>query len=70
MNEEELTLAIYTPPFEAKRIHLSDGAVYDVRRPGSIAIGRRNSGIVVDGQIHMISNLHITRIEPLAAVAS
>ena len=69
MNEEELNLAIYTLPFEPKRIVLTDGATYDIKQPGSIAIGRRNSGVVVDGKIHMISNLHITRIEPLAVAS-
>ena len=69
MNEEELQLAIYTQPFEPKRLHLSDGRTIDIPRLGSIAIGRRTSGVVVDGRIHTIANIHITRIEPLITAA-
>lgn len=65
MNEEELELAIYAPPFEPKRIRLSNGETYEILRPGSIAIGRRTSGVVVDGLIHTIANLHIAQVEPL-----
>ena len=70
MNEDELRVAIVTDPFEPKRLHLSDGRAVDIPRPGTIAVGRRTSGVVVDGLIYTISNLHITRIEPLAAAAS
>ena len=69
MNEEELRIAVLTEPFEPKRLHLSDGRVVDVPRPGSIAVGKRTSGIVIDGMIHTIANLHITRVEPLQTVA-
>ncbi|MEX2170557.1 MAG: hypothetical protein WD851_14675 [Pirellulales bacterium] len=69
MNEEELRLAVLTEPFEPKRLHLSDGRTVDIPRMGSIAVGKRTSGVVIDGLIHQISNLHITRIEPLVPVA-
>jgi hypothetical protein len=69
MNEEELRLALLTEPFEPKRLHLSDGRTVDIPRAGSIAVGKRTSGIVIDGMIHQISNLHITRVEPLAVAA-
>ena len=68
MNEEELELAIYTPPFEPKRIRLTNGETYEIRRPGSIAIGKRTSGIVVNGMIHTVANIHIAQVEPLNAV--
>jgi hypothetical protein len=64
MNEEELELAIYTPPFEPKLIRLSNGETYEIRRPGAIAIGRRTCGVVVDGLIHTIANLHIAQVAP------
>ena len=67
MNEEELELAIYTPPFEPKLIRLTNGETYEIRRPGAIAIGRRTSWVVVDGMIHTIANLHIAHITPLKA---
>jgi hypothetical protein len=66
MNEEELNSAIYTPPFEPKRIRLTNGQAYDIRWPGSIAIGRRTCAVVVDGLIHMVANVHIAQVEPLA----
>jgi hypothetical protein len=70
MNEEELRIAVLTEPFEPRRLYLSDGREIDIPRPGTIAIGRRTSAVVVDGMIHTISNLHITRIEPLVKAAS
>ena len=70
MNEEELRVAVLAEPFEPKRLYLSDGREIDIPRPGTIAIGRRTSAIVVDGMIHTISNLHITRVEPLVKAAS
>ena len=70
MNEEELGIAVLTEPFEPKRLYLSDGQTIDIPRSGSIAIGRRTSAVVVDGYVHTISNLHITRIEPLVVAAS
>jgi hypothetical protein len=64
MNEEELRIAVVlTEPFEPKRLYLSDGRTIDVPRPGTIAIGRRTSAVVINGLVHTISNLHITRIE-------
>jgi hypothetical protein len=69
MNEEELCVAVLTDPFEPMRIHLSDGRTVDIPRPRTIAVGRRTSGVVIDGLIHTISNLHVTRIELLAAAS-
>jgi hypothetical protein len=70
MNEVELRIAVLSEPFEPKRVYLSDAREIDIPRPGTIAIGRRTSAIVVDGMIHSISNLHITRVEPLVKAAS
>jgi hypothetical protein len=70
MNEEELRIAVLAEPFEPKRIWLSDGRSVDIPRPGTIAVGKRTSGVVVDGMIHTITNLHITRVEPLVPAAS
>lgn len=70
MNEEEIRIAVLTEPFEPKRLYLSDGRTVDIPRSGSIAVGKRTSGVVIDGKIHTIANLHITRIEPLTAIAS
>jgi hypothetical protein len=70
MNEEEIRIAVLTEPFEPKRLHLSDGRTVDIPRPGSVAVGKRTLGVVIDGSIHTIANLHITRIEPLPTAAS
>jgi hypothetical protein len=70
MNEEELRIAVLTEPFEPKRLYLSDGTTVDIARPGTIAVGKRTSGVVVDGLIHTIVNMHITRVEPLVRAAS
>lgn len=70
MNEEELRIAVLTEPFEPKRLYLSDGREVEIPRSGSIAIGKRTSAVVVEGMIHTIANLHITRIEPLVTAAS
>jgi hypothetical protein len=65
MNEDELKLAIFTPPFEPKRIRLTNGQTYDIRHPGAIAIGHRACSVVVEGRIHMVANLHIAQVEPI-----
>jgi hypothetical protein len=70
MNEEELRIAVLTEPFEPKRIYLSDDRTVDIPRSGTIAVGKRTSGVVIDGIVHTISNLHITRVEPLVKAAS
>ena len=35
MNEEELKVAIYTPPFEPKRLRLTNGETYEIRWLGA-----------------------------------
>jgi hypothetical protein len=70
MNEDELRIAALTEPFEPKRIFLSDGRSIDIPRKGCIAVGKRTSGVVIEGLVHTISNLHITRIEPLVVAQS
>lgn len=69
MSEEELRLAVLTQPFEPVRIHLSNGATFDVKSPGAITIGRRTSGVVVGAGVQVIANMHITHVEPIATHA-
>lgn len=64
MDEEVLKLAIFTP-FEPKRLRLTNGQTHAIHHPGAIAIGRRSCGIVVDGLIHTVANIHIAQVEPL-----
>jgi hypothetical protein len=70
MNAEELQLAVFSKPFESVRIHLSDGTSLEVLRPGAITIGKRTSGVVVGSGIQVISNMHVTRVEPLVSAAA
>jgi hypothetical protein len=69
MDEEELRLAIYAGGFEPKRLRLTNGPIYDVRRPGSIAIGSVASTVVVEGRLHQVANVNIAAIGPLQVAA-
>lgn len=71
MDANELYQKVRDRPFEAFRIHVSDGTAYDVKHPEQIMIGRRSSHVGLgDGEgpfqrIAVVANIHITRIEPL-----
>ena len=72
MEPEELYAKVRHEPFEPFRLHVSDGKVYEIRHPEQIMIGRRSShvGIGANGEepfqrIATVSNVHITRLEPL-----
>ena len=71
MDADELYRKVREHPFEPFRIHVSDGKAYDVKHPEQIVVGRRSSHVGLgDGggpfqKIAVVSNIHITRIEPL-----
>ena len=71
MDAEELNHKVRERPFEPFRIHVSDGKAYEVKHPEQIMVGRRSSYVALgDGEgpfqkIAVVSNIHITRIEPL-----
>ncbi len=74
MEADELLNVIKRQPFEPVRIHVSDGAFYDVKHPDQVLISRRWVHIGVPGnnggvfqRIHIVAYLHITRIQPLEA---
>jgi len=68
VNEDELKKAIKAQqPFQPLRLHLSNGAAFEVRHPDAILIGSRTTAILVEGAIHLIANIHISHIEPLVA---
>jgi hypothetical protein len=69
MNEEELKTAVLTQPFEPVRIHLTNGAIFEVKSPGAITIGKRASGIVVGAGVQVISNLHVCHVEPMSTAS-
>ena len=72
MDPDELFALVKKHPFEPFRIHVSDGNRYDVKHPDQIVVGRRSChvGIAKNGEgpfqrIAIVSNIHITRLEPL-----
>ena len=71
MSQADIQSAVRTTqPFEPLNFTLSTGEVLTVRRPDGIMIGKTTCAINVDGQIHLIANLHITRIAPLTVSAA
>jgi len=71
MSEQDLRGVIKSKveEFVPVRLHLSNGTQYDIRFPEAIMIGRTASAVLVDGQINLIGNLHVNRVEPLVAAA-
>jgi hypothetical protein len=68
MNPDDLKQAIKAQqPFEPVRLHLSNGATFDITHPDAILISQRTSAILVAESIHLIANVHINQIAPLAA---
>ena len=67
MNEEELKKAIKSEPFVPVRIHMSNGATFDIPHPDAILVGPRTSAVLVGRAIQVLSNIHVNDIEPLAA---
>jgi hypothetical protein len=69
MNQEDLRRAIKeNQPFQPLRLHLSNGATFELTHPDAILIGPRTSGILVNEAIQIIANVHINQIEPLVTV--
>lgn len=72
MDPDELFAVVRKQPFEPFRIHVSDGDRYEIRHPDQIVVGRRSCHIGISGngegpfqRIAIVSNIHITRLEPL-----
>ena len=71
MDADELNRLVRARPFEAFRLHVSDGTAYDVTHPEQILIGRRTSHLGLGNgegpfqKIAVVSNLHITRVAPI-----
>ena len=73
MEADELYRKIREYPSEAFRIYVSDGMTYDIKHPEQIMIGRRSSYVGISRndegpfqKIAVVSNIHITRIEPIS----
>jgi hypothetical protein len=72
MEAEEIHRTLKRQPFEPIRIHISDGASYDVTHPDQVIVTKRWSYIGLGGtdggpfqNSAVVTNLHITRLEPL-----
>jgi hypothetical protein len=66
-------------PFQPFRLHLTDGATYEVRHPELVMVGRSKALIGLPAhdltpgvfeRYHTVALLHITRIEPLETPAA
>ena len=66
MNPDDIKAAIKAQPFEPVRLHLSNGAVFDIAHPDMIAIGPRTSAVLVGDAFQIIANVHINQVERLA----
>jgi len=73
MGPEEIKTILGERPFKPFRIHMSDGASYEVRHPEMVLVAKRqlvvgltkSRGEDVPEQIAFVNILHITRIEPI-----
>jgi hypothetical protein len=59
-----------TTPFVPPELTLSTGERISIAHPDAALVGKTTTGVLVDGQIHLIANVHITRIAPLAMSAA
>ena len=72
MRRNELAEALRTRPFRPFKIHVSDGAIYEVRHPELVHLTRHSALVCtqVDDQppvfierFHLVDLLHITQLE-------
>jgi hypothetical protein len=74
MTPEELRDTARRQPFLAFRVVMTDGAVFDIRHPDLIWVGRRSAMIGLTGQPGQefyersvqVALLHVIRLEPIA----
>ena len=73
MHPELLFAAVQHRPFVPIRLHVSDGATYDVRHPDSILVTRHSVILAMPGDANVlperavtIAPVHVTRLEELA----
>ena len=73
MGPEEIKQVLAERPFRPIRIHLSDGAAYEIRHPDMVLVLKRQLIIAlqqsaeerVPERYASVNILHITRIEPI-----
>jgi hypothetical protein len=72
MEAEEIHNVLKHQPFEPVRIHVSDGASYEITHLDQLMVGRRSSYVGLGGngdrpfpRIAIVANVHVMRIEPI-----
>jgi hypothetical protein len=71
MEQDDFLRLLRASPFRPFQVHLTDGAMYEIRHPEQAAAGFTSVSVAVqphDGEdqiLHVISLLHITRLVPL-----
>jgi hypothetical protein len=73
MHPDDLIAALRRQPFVPFRLHVSDGAAYDIRHPEQVLVTRRAAhvGVGGDGPIPdhavIVALVHVSRLEELPA---
>jgi len=73
MNPDELKAILRRQPFIPFRLHVSDGASYDIRHPEMVLLTRRAAYIGVPAEdlipekAVIVSLIHVSRLEELPA---
>jgi hypothetical protein len=78
MLPDGLHTKLHAAPFGRFRMHLTDGASYDIRHPESVLIGRRTAIIGVKenpsqsyyDRFVTVALAHIVRLEPIEETAA
>lgn len=71
MTDDDLNKAIRgREPFLPVRIHLSNGATYDVTHPDGIVISKNVVAIAVGDNIALVSMQHINEVVPIVTHAA
>jgi hypothetical protein len=74
MSQQAILEKLRHRPFQAFRIHVSDGTVYEIRHPEMMVVGRTKAlvffppeGIPLPAidRYEAVALLHITRLEPM-----
>lgn len=79
MSQQDVLEMLRQRPFQAFRIHLCDGSVYEIRHPEMMVVGRTRAlvffppeGMALPAidRYEAVALLHITRLEPVGPSAA
>jgi hypothetical protein len=79
MSQQDLLDMLRQRPFQALRIHVSDGTVYEIRHPEMMVVGRIKALVFIPPEgmhppaidrYEAVALLHITRLEPVGISAA